>query len=354
MSFINTLTNKIVNFIINRQLQVDDSVCRKIEGISKDIQVLRELKDELIEKDKELKNSKVEWDKTFDAIIDDITIINPDLIVTKANKSFLVHHHEVCVECVSPIGRSWNDIRNELKIETVCIIAKCFKDKVYQETTMNILDKTYSVLANPIFDDNDNIISVVRVARDITNLEQQKQKIDRRGRIFEAISEMSKTLVSHEIWHEALTNVLNQLGKSVGASRTYIFKNVVNDDRLCADLMGEWVNIESCHMTECINYDTLPDWKYGMESGKAVEGRIKECLHCPDKDTCIGLNDLIVCAVPIYSNKKWWGFIGFDYNTDIKKWKEEDEALLRVASDIIGGVIFHRDRYFKCLNSINQ
>lgn len=351
MSFINKLSNRIANFIINSQLKNSKDTHKKIEGIAKDIEILKQLKDELVQREQEIKKNLIEWDKTFDAIIDDIVIIDSEYIVRKANKSFLFYIDQLGGSWREVIGCNWKEIRDKLGLtNTECIVGRCFEEEQYQEAIVDIRGRTYSVLANPIFNTDGKITSVVRVSRDITKMEQQKQKIDRRGRIFEAISKMSKVLVEHEKWDIALHEVLKQLGEAVGASRTYLFKNTINDNRLCADLIDEWFNVESCSMTECINYDTLPQWRHDMELGQSVEGRIKECLHCEDKDQCVGLNELIVCAVPIFSNKNWWGFIGFDYNTDIKKWKEEDETLLRIASDIIGGVIHHRDRYYNCLN----
>lgn len=354
---IDYLTKLISGYILKNETK--HSSCNtkdRKDGISIDIETLRKLKDELVRRDEELKISKIEWDKTFDAIIDDIIIINTDGVITKANKSFLYHLESLGVSWKDVIGKKWSDIRLDMGINTTCIVDECLKTGHYQENIITIGNRTYSVLANPIFDSDGDISSVVRVSRDITKIEQQRLKIDRRGRIFEAISSMSKLLVNHENWEDAISEILKLLGESTKASRAYIFSNEVKEDRVCANLSNVWVSeIKTpCRMTECVSYELLPEWKKDLEIGNTIEGRFKDCDECKDKESCIHLNDTIVCAVPIFSNKKWWGFIGFDYDSKMKQWKEEDEAILRVAADIIGGVLYHRDRYYKCMNGDNN
>lgn len=345
------IVKKITNYIVDKKIKPQMTSNRI--SLSQDIEVLKKLREELIQKDLELNISKVEWDRTFDAIIDDIIIINKEGVVTKANKSFIYYVKSLNGRWKEVIGRSWSDIREEIGITTPCIVNKCLEDGTYQEAVITLHNRTYSVLANPVFDSEGAIQSVIRVSRDITKIEQQKQRLDRRGRIFESISNMTQLLMDHKNWDNALSEILKILGEAVGASRVYIFTNEVKEDRVCANLSEMWVDkdMNGCMMTECVNYSLLPSWKEDLEVGNTVEGKIKECMKCKDKESCIHLNNIEVCAVPIFSDKKWWGFIGFDYDSKIKQWKEEDEAILRIAADIIGGVIHHRDRYYKCLNN---
>jgi len=347
------LVKKVTNYIVDTKIIPNHQKEKSSSsGISDEIQTLKELQEELLKRDEELRLSRVEWDRTFDAIIDNIVIIGKGRTVLKANRSFIDCIRKNDGNWKELIGRPWNDVRQEMGMTAPCIVDKCFVEGVYQESVLYIGDRIYSVLTNPVHDINGNIQSVVRVSRDITKMEQQKQKIDRRGRIFEAISNMSKTLVDHSHWDTALSDILRYLGESVEAKRAYIFTNEVKEDRICANLNDVWVDssIKGCAMTECVNYSLLPTWKEDLEMGNTVEGKIQECLHCPDKERCVHLSNVEICAVPIFANKKWWGFIGFDYDSKIKKWKDDDEAILRVAADIIGGVVHHRERYYKCLD----
>lgn len=346
------LAKKITNYIV--KTRIEPKLHKGDDEISKHLKELKELREILIQRDEELRTSKIEWDKTFDAIIDDIVIINCDGVLTKANKSFIYHIESLGGLWKEVIGKNWSDIRIELGIDVniPCVVDKCINEGTYQEDIISYNNRTFSVVANPVYDNSGNLISIVRVSRDITKLEQQKHKIDRRGRIFEAISKMSRVLVDHEKWDNALSEILKYLGESVGASRAYIFENEIKDNRMCANLIDIWINADdpNCDMAECINYDLIPEWRKGMEVGDTVEGHIKDCTVCPEKEECMRLNDTIVCAVPIFANKQWYGFIGFDYDTKTKAWKEDDEAILRTAADIIGGVIYHRNRYYNCLD----
>jgi hypothetical protein len=109
---------------------------------------------------------------------------------------------------------------------------------------------------------------------------------------------------------------------------------------------------ESRDITDCIRYDLIPDWQSKMEHGLPVDGNLVDCNTCKYKEDCGYHDEVLVCAVPIFVKGEWWGFVGFDYQNGTRQWKDEDETLLRIAADIIGGVIYHRKRYYESINNL--
>lgn len=350
MSFVERFSRKIAEFVVCSKHV--NGVHETTEGISTEIEELRLLKEELIRKERELQQSRVEWDRTFDAIIDNIIIINKDRLVTNYNKAF-----ELCMEKSKyegkVIGQPWQNLKDFMELPSDrCIVEECFRTGEHGDTTITSKGLTFNICVNPVIE-NGEVISVVRVSRDVTKLEKQKELFKRRADLFKTVSDMSAVLVNHDEWKPAINDILCNLGESLGAHRAYIFQNEVTEKRICADMIDFWINddrFKNCDMNDCINYDYVPDMKVCMEHGNPIRTTLPQCNICEKKDHCICSDEVVVTAVPIFCNKQWWGFIGFDFNSDDRPLSEEDETILRIAADIIGGVIYHRERYFKCVD----
>lgn len=361
MTWTDKLSRTIALYVVRMNKEFVRECDHRITGISQEIDLLRELRDELVKKDKEIERQKLEWDITFDSIIDNIVTIDNKGVIRRANKSFID-----CIKSIDGpwdklIGMSWSDLRDIVGLSSdVDTVSDCYDSLVPCEGLLTLYGKTFSVITNPIFSEEDGeFLGVVRIARDVTKQEKQKYKLQRRSDIYHAISEMSKTLVTHHNWNEAMDRILTKLGDSIGASRVYVFKNSVIDGRICSNVQHVYHNKDkrNCDVNtivKCINYDLIPDWKSAMENGESVSGNIVDCHICSEKEKCICIGDVTVSAVPIFVDRKWWGFIGFDYMNGTRKWKDEDETLLRIAADILGGNIFHRERYFSVVDCLEE
>lgn len=359
MSWIDKTARRIGLNSVKKRLAEESSVS---PGISQDIDILEELRAELVKKDEELELVRLEWDRTFDSIVDNIVLIDRDRCITKANNSFYC-----CVERevghVDFIGMKWCDFKDIAGVSRIpCLVDECFETGFHSEGVVKMKNRHYHVTANPIHTVTDlgkEIVGVVRISRDVTKYRKTREQLERRSGIYHAISEMSKTLVNHEDWEGAVNLILGDLGRAIGASRVYVFKNVMRENRICSIRQNIFHNntkrtCKSNDITECINYDMVPEWRSRMEHGLPVDGSLVECHICPHKESCICQEEVLVCAVPVFVNKKWWGFIGFDYMNGTRQWKDEDETLLRIAADILGGVMYHRLRYYDAVNGLED
>lgn len=358
MGWIDNLSRRIGEKTVKKKFEKE--IGDSIPGIKQEIDILEELRLELVRKDEELEKTRLEWDRTFDSIIDDIVLIDRNMNITKANNAFY-DHIEKEIGHIEFIGMNWYDFKDITKIPIDnCPVTKCYETGLHQESIVPIRGKILNVIANPVYTKTSTgkeIIGIVRVSRDITDSEKVKKTIERRASIYKSISEMSKTLVNHQDWRYAMNLILGDLGRSIGASRVYIFKNEIRDDRICSIKQHVFHNKHyrdcgSGDLVECINYELVPDWKSKMEHGLSVEGELVECNLCKHKNKCYCFGNVIVCAVPIFVDRKWWGFIGFDYMNGTRVWKDDDATLLRISADILGGVIYHRERYWETVNEL--
>ncbi len=360
MGWIDKLSRYIGEKTVKNKLNMEEE--KPLPDIKQELDLLEELRLELVRKDEELSRTRLEWDRTFDSIIDNIVLIDRERNISKANNAFY-NCMEREVGHIDFIGMNWDEFKKIARHpQNDITVDRCFETGVHQESTMEIRGKTINVSVNPVYvktNIGNEMIGVVRVTRDITDIERIKKALERRSAIYHSISEMSRVLVNHQDWSKAVNLILGDLGRSIGASRVYIFKNEVREDRLCSILQHVYHNenqrnCDSNSVTDCINYDLVPDWQSKMEHGLSVEGDLVECNICVNKHHCVCVDNVLVCAVPIFVDKKWWGFIGFDYYNGNRKWKDDDEILLRIAADILGGVIYHRGRYFDAINGLEE
>ncbi|BCL62214.1 hypothetical protein DGMP_29070 [Desulfomarina profundi] len=153
--------------------------------IAQDITERKKMKQELIK-------SKKEWERTFDAMPDIVTIQDRNLTIIRANQA-----------ASSTLGKSWNEIvghhcfslfRND---DTVCRDCPLIDTKkhffpcsgeIYHEK----LDKTFLVSAAPILDDQSKLEYIIHVAKDISDL--KKSEIGRL-RLAAAIDQVSEIIM---------------------------------------------------------------------------------------------------------------------------------------------------------------
>jgi len=109
-----------------------------------------------------------EWQRTFDAIDDFVTILDLERRVLRTNKAI--------AEFFGIDNRALQDVHcHQLFWNKEKPCAGCPADLVVQDRTMHCaefesrrLGRAFMVSASPIFDDNDQLVGIVHVTRDIT------------------------------------------------------------------------------------------------------------------------------------------------------------------------------------------
>jgi two-component system, cell cycle sensor histidine kinase and response regulator CckA len=126
---------------------------------------------------KELYEAKEEWERTFNAIGDLVTIQDVDMNIIKVNKA-------MCEEFNLPpeelIGKRCYDLFHDLKEPCEgCLDVLC--DKTSRSDLLEIfhpkLNKTLMVSRASIYDEDDEFIGAVHIARDITKQKQLEDQL---------------------------------------------------------------------------------------------------------------------------------------------------------------------------------
>ena len=131
-----------------------------------------------------------EWRTTFDSITDLISIIDVDNKITRVNKAFAdvfgLHPKEI-------IGKSCFELVHETKIpHPDCPFEKSVLSKMTTKSEFfeASLSKYLEVSTSPVLDDKGDVISVVHIARDITDRKKAEANIEYSHRLLQRIIDL--------------------------------------------------------------------------------------------------------------------------------------------------------------------
>jgi PAS domain S-box-containing protein len=129
------------------------------------------------ERTKELKKSKEDWEKTFDAIEDIITIQDNEMRIIHANQATRKFFE---VEFKDIIGKFCYELfRGSSKPCSNCPELKTFSDKKShsQYITHKNLEKTFNVTSTPLHKNDEAPQQIVHIARDITEHKNMEEEL---------------------------------------------------------------------------------------------------------------------------------------------------------------------------------
>ncbi|MCK5193407.1 MAG: PAS domain-containing protein, partial [Desulfobulbaceae bacterium] len=128
---------------------------------------------------RELYDAKEEWERTFDAIGDMVTIQDADMNIVKVNKATCDEFH---AEPDDLIGKRCYDLFHDLDEPCEgCREVLC--DKFSKATVFEVyhpkLNKTFLVSRASIYNEDDEFAGAVHIARDITKQKQLEEQLQR-------------------------------------------------------------------------------------------------------------------------------------------------------------------------------
>lgn len=130
--------------------------------------------------EEKLKQAADEWSNTFNSISDLIFILNKDSIITKVNKAFA---ESIKAKPEEIIGRKCYEVFHKLdKPWPDCPFEMTKKDK--KPHTQEVDDPNIGipllVSVSPIFDDKGELIGGVHVAKDISEIKEAQEELEKR------------------------------------------------------------------------------------------------------------------------------------------------------------------------------
>lgn len=188
------------------------------------------------------------------------------------------------------------------------------------------------------------------VLQDITEIRLAQQARDRGTAILQALSTTAIELMRAIRWEFVAPAMLEALGRAADVSRVYIFQNSVDSENvLTVSQRFEWA---APHATPQIANPALQAfrmvengferWVHLLSENQVVAGLIRDF---PENEHPIleaqDIRSLLV--LPIFTEGKWWGFIGFDECRRERAWRNEEIQALRLAAELLGTAIHRQE-----------
>ncbi|MBU4312410.1 MAG: PAS domain S-box protein, partial [Candidatus Omnitrophica bacterium] len=195
------------------------------------------------------------------------------------------------------------------------------------------------------------------IFRDITERKRIEGFINRRLEFEKTASHVSFRFINLTNINDAINTSLADMGKLTGASRSYLF--LFKEDGEKMDNTYEWyaegVSPQIDNLQN-LPSDMVPWWMRKLRNGEVIH--IKDVSKLPlearvEKEILEKQDIKSLLVLPVYIRRELIGFIGFDNVVRTGEWKEDDLALLRISSEIIGNALERKKAEEKLIEAKN-
>ncbi len=137
-----------------------------------------------------IRRAKDEWEKTFDAIQDIITILDADMRIVRANKTahdmFQLDYGELTGKKCYEVFHDRNTVCEDCAIPGKYGDTRTLEGTVYNEK----VNKTFEVSSAPLFDEKGRVQRRVHIARDVTRQKEDETERDLLSKVIEQALEV--------------------------------------------------------------------------------------------------------------------------------------------------------------------
>lgn len=300
-----------------------------------------------MESEEKLKNASREWRITFNSISDLIMLVDSEMKIIKANLATARFVHKPIKEI---IGKTCYQLfHSEDKPLAVCPFVRMKKTKKHEYAELYLSEKDIWIQdsVDPIFDDEGNLTGSVHIIRDITESKRTEEELKWRLEFEKTITTIFSRFLNMFDIDKAIYDALRDMGILNGANRAYLF--LFNEDGTSMNNTHEWCAegvTPQIDNLQNLPTDMFPCWMRKLRNGEVIHitdvSKLTEEAAAEKK--ILERQDIkSLLVIPLVSEDKLTGFIEFDNAIITGEWKDEDLALLRISSELIGS-IFRRKK----------
>lgn len=188
----------------------------------------------------------------------------------------------------------------------------------------------------------------------------REDEIRRRDGLLNVLNQSVEKFLQLSNWETVIQGVLEDWGKAANASRVYIFQNYEEDGHsLSTRGRYDWTapGIQSRLNTPLFQYfnyqsEGFGRWRYLLEHNQIICGSVNDFLEY-ERSFLTAHHIVSLVLIPIFIEKTWWGFLGFDRRTNERNWLPEEIEILKTAAEMLGLAI-DRTGYETRLMTINR
>lgn len=311
------------------------------------IQKLKDLTENLKEKDEKIYSIQEDYKKIFNFFADIIVIIDAEGYILDLNRKAQMTFSNFFNDNI--IGSNWKYILETLNKSCwdKTIEKELLEDKNYAEKSKEIyisrLNKHFLITVLPVIRYGE-LQYFIFTAKDITDIKNREIELLKKQKLLTAVSTITDIFTANYNINYLMEKIVETLGRVENVEMCYIYKNCLDEKgKIFAEKQKEWVssnfNKDTRTLDKFYYSNTFPRWLEYFKLNHIVCGNIRTF---PINEIQVLKTEKIksICVVPIYANLQLWGFMGFDSCFKERNWSYDEESLLKVAANVIGGGIY--------------
>ena len=216
---------------------------------------------------------------------------------------------------------------------------------VEQEFMLKSQSRFFDIRVSPLsvgqWDMNNTNINHLIIFRDIHQRKQAELNLQRREAIMEALTLASQQFLRATAWETYIPAFLERIGQAAEVGRTYMFQNYEGqDNQVLTSQCYEWTapGIESQINNPA--FQNIPvqgispaSWYTELSQERLVIARVWE-LPVTEQAIFIERGVRSTVIVPIFVERRWWGFLGLEDYANERKWSKAELDALQAAAEI--------------------
>ena len=221
----------------------------------------------------------------------------------------------------------------------------CYKERTFTENELIILHSAAQLWTGAVRRaEMENEIS-----RAVELTGHMISEIEYQNRLLDSLNRISATVLQLDFYNfgSSINSCLGIMAEAVNVDRAYIWKNHIVDGRLVCTQIFEWSeNAEPQQGSEYtveISYDEhIPEWKERLSQGGCINARVRD-MSLVEQEHLSPQGILSILLVSIYYQNQFWGFAGFDDCRNEREFLENEEMILRSASQLIANAVVRNE-----------
>lgn len=279
--------------------------------------------------------STQDWEKTFDAISDFVSVLDKDFKIIRVNRAlaeFLKQSPDAlvgrnCYEVMHGNDSPWDGCPHEKMMQG--------KLAVTMEVDDPFIGIPLLVTSSPVIDDNGELIGSVHVAKDISLVKKMKETLSLRNQQLEVLNKLTNKAIRSKNLKEVVQVALEGVMKSFSP-----------DLALYYTIAGDWLTLEGSLPADGVDFNEkkrVGECLCGLSAEQKIT-IISEDIQCDVRCTlseCKEAGIRSFAALPIMYDNAIVGVLGIASKTNTK-YSTDQDFLETLAATV--GIVAHNAR----------
>ncbi|MFO7895698.1 MAG: PAS domain S-box protein, partial [Candidatus Cloacimonadales bacterium] len=298
-----------------------------------------------------------EWQNTFDSSNDAIWILDEEQKILRVNKRAERYFGKSSSEM---LGKKCHEIVHQTT-EPIppCPFGKTVHSKQREEMELQMQDKYFQVIVDPIIDEKDNFLGAVHTVVDITESKLAEEQLKYQNGLQNILMNISTKYINLDLKDidAAINSGLGELGEFVEADRVYIFQYNW-DEEICKNTY-EWCAAEITAQKDNLQqvpFTAMPGWIETHKKGEILY--IKNVFDLAESDPIRQILEpqqvKSLITIPIMYDNHCYGFVGFDSVKKHHNYSDKEIKLLKLFAQIIVNIKLRQNTENKLKISENR